>query len=329
MIKTIETDAYRFFNEDCISGARTRIADRSVDLIITDPPYGIEGDRLHRHYNRNEKFVLDGYIEIPSEEYAEFSLKWIAEAERVLRPGGSIYIVSGWSNLFHILSALKKTKLVEINHIIWKYNFGVYTSRKYISSHYHILFYVKSGAPHIFNTNIRFGADEKDEKGGSLNYKDREDVWRINREYKPGRAKNKNELPLELLTKIILYSSREGDVICDFFLGGFSTAKAAIGLKRKVAGFEISPKAFEHGIRIVDEITPGFLLSCVPATLFKDNRTNYRKRWTPEEKRSLAERFQALKKEKMAKKSIIKQMTGEFQRGRFAIERILKLMKIY
>jgi len=65
MTKTIETDTYRFFNEDCISGERTRIADGSVDLIITDPPYGIEGDRLHRHYNRSEKLVLDGYIEIP------------------------------------------------------------------------------------------------------------------------------------------------------------------------------------------------------------------------------------------------------------------------
>jgi len=43
MTKTIETETYRFFNEDCISGALTRIADRSVDLIITDPPTESKG----------------------------------------------------------------------------------------------------------------------------------------------------------------------------------------------------------------------------------------------------------------------------------------------
>ncbi len=114
-------------------------------MIITDPPYGIDGDKLHKHYNRNEDNVLDGYVEIPEKEYSQFTDKWIEQAERVLKPGGSIYIVSGYTDLRHILNSLATTNLNEINHIIWKYNFGVYTSKKYISSHYHILYYVKPG----------------------------------------------------------------------------------------------------------------------------------------------------------------------------------------
>jgi site-specific DNA-methyltransferase (adenine-specific) len=54
-----------FYHGDCISGAAAAIPDNSVDLIVTDPPYGINGDKLHRHYNRNEAFVVDGYVEIP------------------------------------------------------------------------------------------------------------------------------------------------------------------------------------------------------------------------------------------------------------------------
>ena len=122
------------------------------------------------------------------------------------KTGTKGYIVSGYTNLFSILKALRETRLEELNHIIWKYNFGVYTKTKYVSSHYHILFYKKPGKPHTFNTYVRYGALENSENGGRLNYLDREDVWIINREYKPGQTKNKNELPIALLSKMILYS---------------------------------------------------------------------------------------------------------------------------
>lgn len=100
----------RFLNEDCITGCQTHIPDKAVDLIVTDPPYGIDGDKLHKHYNRRESYVLDGYHEIPLERYAEFSRAWIRQAERILRPGGSLYIFSGWSNLRDILNALTETR---------------------------------------------------------------------------------------------------------------------------------------------------------------------------------------------------------------------------
>ena len=122
---------YRFFNENCISGYRKHLESNSVDLIITDLPYGIEGDKLDKHYNRNESHIIDGYVENPSSQYPQFSEDWIKEAERILKPGGSIYIVSGYTNLVHILNALRKTELKEKNHLIWKYNFGVYTKTKY------------------------------------------------------------------------------------------------------------------------------------------------------------------------------------------------------
>ena len=211
-----------FYNCDCIKGAKKYLKDNSVDLIITDPPYGISGENLHKHYNRNEASVIEGYIDVSESDYPEFTQNWIKEAERVLKPGGSIYIVSGYTNLRHILNSLANTKLKEKNHIIWKYNFGVFTSKKYVSSHYHILYYVKPGAVHTFNTYAFYGDSEKDETGKSLNYRDREDVWVINREYKQGELKNKNELPIQLLAKMILYSSNPSDLVCDFFLGSFS-----------------------------------------------------------------------------------------------------------
>ncbi|NOZ77109.1 MAG: site-specific DNA-methyltransferase, partial [Euryarchaeota archaeon] len=273
----------RFYDEDCITGAQKYIKDNSVDLIITDPPYGIEADTFQeRHYARNGEFVVEGYIEIPKEEYPDFSRRWIEQAERILRPGGSIYIVSGYTNLRDILNALAGTSLEEVNHIIWKYNFGVHTTRKYVSSHYHILYYVKPGGQPTFNTYCRYGPDEETEKGGSANYADREDVWVINREYKPGERKNINELPTELLMKMIQYSSNEGDTVCDLFLGGFSTARVAIGMNRRVIGFEKNKIGFDYHIEEIRGIKPGELLK----TLRKPRPGRYTRRgkpWTDDE----------------------------------------------
>jgi len=315
-----------FYNTDCIEGSKKYLQDNSIDLIISDPPFAIQGDKLDKHYNRKEEFVVDGYIEIPKEEYPSFSDSWIKECERVLRPGGCIYIVSGYTNLVDILNALKKTKLEEINHIIWKYNFGVFTSRKYVSSHYHIMFYQKTGGKRVFNTNCRFGSDERDENNGSLNYKDREDVWIINREYKPGEVKNKNELPKELLKKMIQYSSNPGDLVCDLFLGSFSTAKVAIGLNRFAVGFEKNTHSYNHQIKETNKVIPGSLIDTlrIPS---KNNNINSGKSWSEEDKGKLISSYKKLLKKEGSKQKAIKVLCEEFGRGRFSILNIINMME--
>ncbi|HBF33572.1 TPA: site-specific DNA-methyltransferase [Candidatus Sumerlaeota bacterium] len=313
----------QFFNEDCIAGCRKRIGDDTVDLIVTDPPYGIDGGNLHKHYNRNEDFVLDGYVEVPAAEYAAFSRDWIAEAARILRPGGSLYIVSGYTHLCDILNALRETKLKEVNHLIWKYNFGVWTQKKYISSHYHLLYYVKPGGPVTFNAFDRFGATEKGaDATGSLNYQDREDVWVINREYQPGKTKNKNQLPTQLLTKIIQYSSNEGDLVADLFLGSFSTAKVAIGLNRRAMGFEKSKVAFTHQKRTMKKVQPGELLAGLRAPE-ASHLTNQRKAWTATEKAKVIRRFKKLTKQGLKKKEALDTLSSEFGRGTWSLLKIV------
>jgi len=312
-----------FFNEDCIEGCEKHIKDNSIDLIITDPPYGINGDTLHKHYNRKEEYVLDGYIEVPKEEYAKFSEKWIKQAERILRPGGSIYVFSGYTNLIDILNALKKTKLKEINHLIWKYNFGVYTKKKYISSHYHVLYYFKPGGEHIFNTYSRFGQNEKNRSGKSLNYQDREDVFIVNREYKPGELKNKNELPKELLIKLIQYSSNEKDLVCDLFLGSFSTAKVAIGLNRYAIGFEKGKLIYDYQVSRTSNLKMGYLLPKLKIPE-KNIYVNQGKPWTKEEKEKLIRKYKQIYNQTRNKKESIKTLSEEFKRGYFSILNILK-----
>ncbi len=312
----------KFYNEECIEGCKKYIKDDSVDLIITDPPYGIGGDTLHKHYNRNEQFVIDGYVEVPKAKYADFSAQWIKEAARILRPGGSMYIVSGYTNLIDVLNAVRQTSLREINHIIWKYNFGVHTTQKFVSSHYHLLFLEKPGGQRTFNTYARYGQSEKHDEGGSLNYQDREDVWIINREYKPGEIKNKNELPKELLIKLLQYSSNEGDTVCDLFLGSFSTAKMAIGLNRYAIGFEMNPKGFAYQVKQVQNAIPGTLLPSLRKPVGGAPK-NYGKSWTEDDISLCQQHFQKAYNTLQNKKKAIERVASEMGRGYFSILNLL------
>lgn len=250
--------SFLVYNEDCVQGMKTHVKDNSVDLIFTDPPYGIDGEDLHVHYHREESNVVSGYIDVPLEKYSQFSVAWIKECERVLRPGGSIYIVSGYTNLHHILNALHSTSLKQINHIIAKYSFGVSTTKKFVSSHYHILFWYKpekKGFHRTFNTNCKY-TDQKD------SYNDRLSVQDMPRGYKPGQVKNKNELSESFIEKFILYSSNRGDIVLDCFGGSFSTGKAAIKYGRKFIGFELNQTAYNvfspnlENIEVIDDPVP-------------------------------------------------------------------------
>lgn len=241
---------YKVYNQDCIQGMRDHILDNSIDLIFTDPPYGIEGDQLDIHYHRDESNVVPGYIDVPIKQYDKFSRDWITECARVLRPGGSIYIVSGYTNLHHVLNALHSTDLIEINHIIAKYSFGVSTKNKYVSSHYHVLFWQKPDKgkqKRTFNSNWKY-TDQKD------SYHDRLTVQDMPRDYKPGQIKNKNQLSEDFIMKFVMYSSNRGDTVLDCFSGGFTTGKTALKYGRKFIGFELNINAFNAFVPMLDNI---------------------------------------------------------------------------
>lgn len=218
---------------DCIELSPKYLSENTVDLIITDPPYGINGASLHKHYNRKESNAIDGYIDITADEYPLFSDKWIGEAYKVLRPNGQMFVISGWTHLVHILKALNKYGFQMISHNIWKYNFGVYTTRKFVSSHYHILYVEKPG----------------EKPAQSID----DTVWYIKKEYRRGQTKNKNQLPSMLLKRMIDLGSSPGDLIVDFFLGSGSTLVEARQMGRRGFGFEKNPIAYQFAKENVEK----------------------------------------------------------------------------
>jgi site-specific DNA-methyltransferase (adenine-specific) len=192
---------------DIVEAFRRHVEAESVDLIITEPPQDISGD-------------------------------WIFEAERALRRGGQMYLVCSSSMLFTALQALRQTSLREVNHLIWKYNFGVHTNTRFLPSHDHVLYYAKPGGFRTFNPACRAESEETI-LSDMQNRGDREDVWVINRDHRRRAKSAASDLPLPLVKKMIAYSSEDDDLICDPFMGGCSGAAVAIQMNRRFQGFEV------------------------------------------------------------------------------------------
>lgn len=234
------------------------IPDDTIDLYILDPPFGVGETNFHTG-NYNEANI-PGYVTAPDDYYG-WSKEWLKEVYRTLKPTGTAYVVLGSTyNMARAMTAAEDTGFYLLNHIIWHYNTGVLpTKKKFSSSHYHILRLGKKKKGHTFN----IPSDEDIEafynrqglpvipegRNGGPRYYDMMDTWRIKRvAAKSGEKKNLNMLPEELIRKMIVYSSNEGDTVADLFMGNFTTAKVAIAENRSVLGCDANPNVCEHWI---------------------------------------------------------------------------------
>ena len=240
--KAVRTN--EIYNTDCVEGMKG-LPDAVVDLVITDPPFGINFEPKRSNYNRTHSRVLKGYKEIPQDNYLEFTLNWLREIYRLTKEDGSAFIFSGWNNLKDILIAIDEIGFFTVNHIIWKYQFGVVTKKKFVTSHYHCLYVAKNEKKRRFYPNCRYSSTDVTERGNKARYADMEDVWQIKREYWTGDLKTPTKLPFEIVSKIISYTSTEGDVVMDPFLGSGQVAVVAQMLGREYLGFEIVPEYYE------------------------------------------------------------------------------------
>ena len=238
---------------DCISGMATMPAS-CMDLVVTDPPFAIRFEAARSNYNRKAGNVLVGYREVKREDYAAFSRDWISAAHRVLKDSGSMFVFSGWNHLKDVLAALDGAGFETVNHIVWKYQFGVATKKKFVTSHYHCIYVCKDSSKRRFYTDSRFGP-------GKERYADLEDVWVIKREYWRGEKKTPTKLPSELVRKILQYASQKGDLVMDPFMGSGQVAVVAKEMGRRYCGFEAVKEYFDFACARLDNKMPNSAMS--------------------------------------------------------------------
>jgi len=204
--------------------------DVGADLVFADPPFGIEFKGNLGTYHRTPDAL--SYIEVPTEEYPSFIKSLLDWSHNVLKSSGSMWLLSGWNNLGTVLDAVDRACFHVLNHCIWKYQFGVFTKRRFTTSHYHLLLLVKDPDDYVFNKPEHYA----------------EDVWYIKRPYRRGVKTAGNELPDELVEKCISTSSSQGDLVIDPVLGSGTTMKLCLEMDRRCIGIEMN-RALETRIK--------------------------------------------------------------------------------
>lgn len=218
-----------------------KINRESIDLAVIDPPYNMN------------KADWDTFKS--QQDFLDFTYKWIDELIPLLKETGSLYIFNTPFNSAYILQHLVDKGLIFQNWITWDKRDGLNSSKvRYTHGQETILFFTKS-AKHTFNSDaIRIPYESADrikaaETKGLLKNGKRwfpnpngrlcGEVWHITSERHKrkvgGRVQKLGHVtpkPKEMIERIILASSNEGDLVLDCFVGSGTTACCAKKLKR-------------------------------------------------------------------------------------------------
>lgn len=258
-------------NEDFFEGI-ARLADESVDVIISDPPYGLGKD-----YG-NDSDHLTG------SDYVDFSRRWLDAALPKLKASGTLYVFLSWQHSPEVFS-LFKTRMTMINEIIWDRRVPSMggSTRKFSSVHDNIGVFAKSKDYYFDLDSVRIPYDAETKKARTrsifvgkkwleMGYNPK-DVWSVSRLHSqdPERANHPTQKPLEIIERIVLASCPPGGHVLDPFMGSGTTAVAALTHGRRVTGFELNPEYFSEARRRVDTLQP-------PASLQRPQGTATRAR---------------------------------------------------
>ncbi len=231
----------QIFNEDAITGLQ-RIPDGSIDLILTDPPYGLGKD----YGNDSDKQE--------AAEYLAWTERWIDAALPKLKPTGSLYIFLTWRYSPEIFVMLKQ-RMTMINEIIWDRRVPSMggSTRSFTSVHDTIGLFVKSKNYYFDLDSVRIPYDAETKKARSrsifvgakwleLGYNPK-DLWSVSRLHKedPERVEHPTQKPLEIIERMVMASCPADGVVLDPFMGSGTTAVAARRCGRQFVGFELNP----------------------------------------------------------------------------------------
>lgn len=207
------------------------LENESVDLIIADSPYN-----LGKIYGNNHD-----YREF--DDYLDFTKRWLTEARRVLKNSGSIYVFMGFRFISYLYDVLDRDLDLKFNSwIVWHYTQGMGKTKGFSPRHDDIL---------LFNVSDNFAFNLDDVRVPQKYYRARNnmrganpgDVWTFSHVHysNPNRQAHPTQKPEGLIERMVLASSKVGDLVLDPFSGSGTTLRVCDQLSRKSLGFEINP----------------------------------------------------------------------------------------
>jgi DNA modification methylase len=242
---------------DCITLLH-ELPDDSADLIFADPPYNLQlEDDLYRPDQSKVSAVNDVWDKFGSfNEYDEFTVTWLRECHRVLKPTGCIWVIGTYHNIFRVGTILQDTGFWILNDIIWiKTNpMPNFRGTRFTNAHETLIWAAKSKSSRYtfhyrsmktFNDDLQMRSD-----------------WVIpvcrgpERVKDEGQRAHSTQKPEELLYRIIIATSDPGDLVLDPFAGSGTTAVIAKKLGRNFLGFERDESYVKMAAKRIEQVIP-------------------------------------------------------------------------
>ena len=229
---------------DCIEVMNALPAE-SVDLIFADPPYNLQlrGD-LHRPDNSRVDAVDDDWDRFASfAAYDQFSRAWLAAARRLLKPDGAIWVIGSYHNIFRLGATLQDAGFWILNDVVWRKSNPMpnFRGKRLTNAHETLIWAAKSDqSKYVFNYDAMKALNE----GLQM----RSD-WLIplctggeRLKTAAGEKAHPTQKPEALLHRVLVASTRPGDVVLDPFFGTGTTGAVAKRLGRHFIGIEREPE---------------------------------------------------------------------------------------
>ncbi|VXC59243.1 site-specific DNA-methyltransferase [Sphingomonas sp. 8AM] len=224
---------------DCIAQMKALPA-KSVDMIFADPPYNLQlGGELFRPDGSHVDAVTDDWDKFDTfAHYDAFTRAWLAEAHRILKDDGTIWVIGSYHNIFRVGAAVQDLGYWILNDIVWRKANPMpnFRGTRFTNAH-ETLIWASKGEKAKYTFNYRSMKTLNDE------LQMRSD-WEFpicgggERLKKDGVKVHPTQKPEALLYRILLACTKPGDVVLDPFFGTGTTGAVAKRLGRRWMGIE-------------------------------------------------------------------------------------------
>ncbi len=244
---------------DCIEQLKS-LPDRSVDLVFADPPYNLQlGGDLLRPDNSKVDAVDDEWDQFESfAAYDKFTREWLAECRRVLKDDGAIWVIGSYHNVFRLGSALQDLGYWVLNDIIWRKANPMpnFKGTRFTNAHETLIWAAKSREQKRYTFNYdalkAFNEDTQMRSDWHLALCTGEERLKD----ADGQKAHPTQKPESLLYRVLLSSTKAGDVVLDPFFGTGTTGAAARRLGRHFIGIERDENYAALARKRIDEVIP-------------------------------------------------------------------------
>lgn len=253
-----EKPRFKLYQANCLD-LLAKFPENSVDMIFADPPYLLSNNGFTVHAGRRVSVNKGKWDKSNGlKKDFEFHLKWIQAAKRVLKPNGTIWISGTYHSIYQCGFALQLTGFHVLNDIAWfKPNASPNLSCRFFTASHETLLWARKDkkAKHTFNYQLMRNGHWPEDFIKKPNTQMRS-VWAIgtpkNIEKKFG--KHPTQKPGDLLKRVVLASTKKGDLILDPFTGSSTTGIVAYLLGRNFIGVDIDSKFLDLSIKRFQEL---------------------------------------------------------------------------